>query len=157
MHRYFAYGSNLVTAQLKRRCPTFADRPVVLGRAVLHGYRLVYPILSGGDWGGGVAGIVPGDEGDAVHGVVFELDDDAMACLDVYEGVAQGMYRRADVAVVMGDGSACDCVTYFAAIDPAGPYRPSRRYRDAIVAGAREHGLDAGYIDALLRLPVCDP
>jgi len=154
MTNYFAYGSNLVTQQLCERCPSFAARPVVVGRAVLPAYRLVYPILSGGDWGGGVAGIVPGGADDAVHGVIFELDDAAMAALDDYEGVDEGRYRRAGVTVTRDDGSPCDCVTYLADDDPDGPYLPSQRYLDAILAGAREHGLDAEYIAALARHPV---
>lgn len=153
MHPYFAYGSNLVLHQMQARCPSFAARPVVVGRASVTGYALTYPVVSHGDWAGGVASIEP-VPGGAVHGVVYEVDDDAIARLDEYEGVDEGLYRRGRLGVTLEDGSTRDCWTYFAIPDPAGPYLPSARYRDAIARGAREHGLPDEYVRSLEQHPV---
>ena len=156
MAGYFAYGSNLVIAQMKRRCPSFAARPTVVGRAALPGYRLVYPVMSHGDWGGGVAGIEPGQDGEAVHGVVYDVDDAALAALDIYEDVAGGLYRRETVSVRLEDGRACDCITYVAIAEPGGPFRPSRRYVDAIRRGAHEHALPAVWLEYLEQTPTLE-
>lgn len=157
MPRYFAYGSNLVSAQMKRRCPSFAAKPVVIGRGRLDGYRLAFPVHSRLDWAGGVAGIEPtGDDGEAVHGVVYEVDDTALVELDIYEDVPGGLYRRGEVTVRLDDDQPCDCITYFALADDDGPYRPSRRYLDAIIAGAREHGLPASWIKQLEQTPTLE-
>lgn len=164
MPRYFAYGSNLVTEQIKRRCPTFAKQPTVVGRARLPGYRLTFPIESRLDWAGGVAGIEPIGEGHAaagaaaaahgvVHGVVYDIDDDAAAQLDIYEDVAGGLYRRADIRVTLDDGQPCACMTYLPIPAPDGPFPPSQRYLDAIIAGARAHGLPASWIAQLEQTP----
>jgi len=42
--------------------------------------------------------------GAPVPGVVLELDDDALAPLDAYEGVHQGLYVRRQVPVRLDDG-----------------------------------------------------
>ena len=153
MHRYFAYGSNLEPVQMKRRCPSHR----VVGRATLPGHRLVFPVRSGGDWGGGVAGIEPCDAPDAtVHGVLFEVDDADLAALDRYEAVAEGMYRRERVTVHLEDGGATESWTYYATPDPTGPSPPSRRYLNAILAGARHHGLPGSYVETLIVVPTED-
>ena len=131
---------------MKRRCPS--SRAV--GRAALPGHRLVFPVRSSGDWGGGVAGIEPCDApAAAVHGVVFEVDGRDLAALDRYEAVAAGMYRREQVTVRLEDGEATGAWTYYASPDPAGPSAPTRRYLDAILAGARHHGLPEAYVETI--------
>jgi gamma-glutamylcyclotransferase (GGCT)/AIG2-like uncharacterized protein YtfP len=156
MTRYFAYGSNLVTGQMKQRCPSFAANPSLIGRGRLNGYQLTFPVRSRLDWAGGVAGIEPSDDGDAVHGVVYGVDDAALADLDIYEDVPGGLYRRLDVTVTLDDGEPCDCITYFAIARGDGPFRPSRRYLDAIIAGAREHRLPASWIKQLEQTPTLE-
>src|SRR5262245_22552558 len=42
--------------------------------------------------------------GDVVPGVLLELDDGALAGLDAYEGVAEGLYVRQRAAVHLDDG-----------------------------------------------------
>lgn len=150
MALYFAYGSNLDPAQMTRRCPS--ARFVCCAR--LMGHRLTFPRGSE-SWGGGVAGIDPCRDGTCVEGVVYELSDGDLATLDGFEGTAEGHYLRRRVGV-MTDGGISDVWTYYANADPAGSLPPSRRYLDAIVRGARRHGLSADYIVNLERIATGD-
>ncbi|MEO1235702.1 MAG: gamma-glutamylcyclotransferase [Planctomycetota bacterium] len=154
-HLYFAYGSNLEPVQMRRRCP--ASR--VVTRAVLPGHRLTFPVASEGDWAGGVASVEPHErdnQTDGVHGVVYAVNDADLASLDVYEAVAEGMYRRERVVVVDEAGESIEAWTYFASPDPAGPTPPSRRYLDAILRGARHHGLPGAYVQQLAAIATRD-
>ena len=49
---------------------------------------------------------------DVVTGVLLELDDAALADLDAYEGVADGLYVRARCAVHLDDGTATAAWVY---------------------------------------------
>ena len=145
LHLYFAYGSNLNLQQMQRRCPD--SQPV--GRAALHGYRLVFP-RDDEHWAGGVAGLAP-DASNHVEGALYELSDADVSGLDQYEGLDEGEYTRWRVEVVSRGGETIAATTYFAT--PAGegwPYiRPSRAYLEAIVQGARQHGLSPQWIEML--------
>lgn len=57
-HLYFAYGSNLDGAQMRRRCPSAR----LVGAAILDGYRLGFAGQSAA-LGGGVATVVRDREG----------------------------------------------------------------------------------------------
>ncbi len=156
---YFAYGSNLNPGQMERRCPGHK----VVGMAALHDHRLSFPLTSH-DWGGGVAGVVP-SRGTTVWGIVYELTDEHLSALDGYEGFQgpgdqHNLYDRESVFVELtrpDDGSiprrvrAC---CYFAR--PSNPAPPSRRYLDAILEGARAHGLPDEYIAAIAATPTGD-
>ena len=77
---YFAYGSNLDPDQMKSRCPGHQ----VVGMAVMHDHRMVFPLTSH-DWGGGVAGVQM-HHGAELWGMVFDLSDPDLVALDRYEG-----------------------------------------------------------------------
>src|SRR5271166_1234955 len=91
MH-YFAYGSNMDTEQMARRCVGAK----LLGPAKLDGYALRFSAFSL-NWNGGVADIVP-TEGDAVWGLLYSVTDDDIAELDSYEGHPDH-YARISVTV----------------------------------------------------------
>ena len=151
---YFAYGSNLEPRQMAARCPGHR----VVGRAVLRGHGLRFR-GHGRDWAGAVATVEPAP-GHDVHGVVFELTDVHYASLDGYEGydgpgAATNLYDRVPARVEIEGGDAADVLTY--RMRPAPEGAPSRRYRDAILAGMRPHGLPATAIAALEAVPVAEP
>ena len=151
---YFAYGSNLEPGQMAARAPGHR----VIGRAVLRDHALFFRGY-GRDWAGAVATIEP-QPGHDVHGVVFELTRAHYESLDVYEGydgagAATNLYDRVERRVEMEDGAAVDVETYVMRPDAEGP--PSQRYRDAILAGMRHHGLPAAAIAELERVPTADP
>jgi len=89
---YFAYGSNLDPAQMRRRCPHAA----AAGCATLDGYRIAF----GGHsrtWGGAVATLVQ-DPDDWVDGVLYEMPVAELAILDRHEGHPRA-YRRTRLLV----------------------------------------------------------
>ena len=169
---YFAYGSNLDAAQMKRRCPG-CD---VVGPAFLPGFALSFPVHSGGDWRGGVASVEMPDtfktpsrrdephlygsdaHGQAgVWGVVYRVTEEDLASLDVYEAVAEGMYVRGLVDVRLeGEHTPIALLTYFAVRGYNAPQPPSRRYRQTIADGAEAHGLPAAYVAGIRALPTVD-
>ncbi len=83
--RYFAYGSNLCAAQMAARCPKALEEGVV----ELSGWRLIIN-------GRGVATLVPDPEA-RVFGLVWRLTPACEAALDRHEGVARGVYRKAEL------------------------------------------------------------
>ncbi len=139
---YFAYGSNLCAQQMGERCP--GSRPS--GLAVLKGARLDFPRRSA-RWGGGVAGwaVEPGSH---VEGVLYELSGHHLEALDHIEGVAEGRYRRTIVEVQRVDAIQ-QAVTYAPQPEPHGPFRPTPGYLEAMIRGARHHGLSAAWIRML--------
>ena len=147
---YFAYGSNMQGATLRGR------RGITWARALparVAGWRFVCdkpPLLTG--MGESFANLVP-EEGAEVCGVLFELEADDLAHVELTEGVLIGNYRRIEVVAAPLDGR--DAVTAATLItdarDPG--LAPSERYRAVLVEGAREHGLPAEWIAFLESLP----
>ena len=134
MARYFAYGSNMVREQMRRRCPD--ARP--LGAAVLRDHR--FAIISGGH------GTVQPQAGATVHGVLWQLSRDNLAALDLYEEVAAGLYRRTP-RIVERDGRPVRALVYVAATRKPGRARPA--YLAAIIAAARGLAFPDAYVAAL--------
>ena len=152
---YFAYGSNLDPDQMRSRCP---DHKVV-GLAMLRDHKLSFPLTSH-EWGGGVAGIAV-SHGATLWGALYELSDADVATLDkhmgfVAEGSPNNLYDREQVWVELSrpdDGSIPRRIR--AAIympRQANPAKPSARYLEAILRGARHHRLPDEYIAKLSQI-----
>jgi gamma-glutamylcyclotransferase (GGCT)/AIG2-like uncharacterized protein YtfP len=145
--RYFAYGSNMSSGELRRYCP--GARFVAV--ASLRDYRLDFTRYSA-KRGGGVADIVA-HPGESVWGILWDVPDDELPALDRKEGVPVA-YRRVDVTVeAMGEHVAA---VAHAVVDKEPSQPPSRDYLDLLLAGAREFGLPDDYVAALASLP-CQP
>ena len=141
---HFAYGANMSErVVLARRRVKPLSREV----ARLPGYRLVFDAA-------GVPLVEPSfanvqiAEGSEVWGVLYKLTAHDMALLRRYEGRA---YRTADVTV-MGERRGATAAIVFQSKYPSDEQRPSRRYRDALVQGAREQGLPAAYVQRLSHI-----
>jgi gamma-glutamylcyclotransferase (GGCT)/AIG2-like uncharacterized protein YtfP len=134
---YFAYGSNMNRAQMARRCPS--ARPLGRARLAEHAFRITSD---------GVANVVPAP-GRHVLGVLWSCAASDMAALDVFEGVAEGWYRRAWLPVAAGTGAHHAVVYVGRTIAPGAP-RPG--YLDlTVIPGAREFGLPEWYLAQLSR------
>ena len=146
---YFAYGSNLDAARLRRSCPGARPR----GRARLPGHRLRFPLFSR-RWGGGVADVVP-DGGAEVWGALWLIAPGEAPALDRQEGADRvpPRYRRVELRVEAPGGRSLRCLSYrVAAPGRAAGLAPSRAYLDAMLRGARAFSLPEAYVAGLAAL-----
>jgi gamma-glutamylcyclotransferase (GGCT)/AIG2-like uncharacterized protein YtfP len=138
--RYFAYGSNMDPKQMASRCPGAE----ALGRARLADHELTFVSDSPG-WGGGVATVIP-SSGAEVWGGLWELTDEHVEALDRYEGVAINAYVK-DQIDVEAESGAVRALIYLATDERY--KKPSGRYVDALVRGAKAFSLPADYVEQL--------
>lgn len=118
---YFAYGSNMDTAQMAARCP--AARRV--GTGSVAGMRFLINTR-------GVATVVPA-RGARVHGVLWRLTPECERALDGFEGVVWGRYRKRVVAVETRRGT----LPALAYVDPlAIPGLPRPGYLELVLRAA---------------------
>ena len=82
---YIAYGSNLNTEQMRRRCPGAS----VLGTAELKGWRLLF---KGSQTGSYLT--IEKAAGYTVPVAVWEVTDDDIEALDRYEGYPSFYYKK---------------------------------------------------------------
>ena len=139
---YFAYGANMSSAVFEERREMHAlDKRI--GR--LRGYGLAFnqpgiPLLEPG-----FANIRSDTLGE-VHGVLWKISADDFARLDLHEGGGDAYDRL--VVRVDTDAGRVTARTYITQQVVEG-LSPSRRYRDLLVEGAREAGLDVSYVRTL--------
>ncbi|WP_018262829.1 gamma-glutamylcyclotransferase family protein [Methylobacterium sp. WSM2598] len=136
MPLYFAYGSNMDRAATARRCP--ASTPRGIGR--LHRHRLV--IMREG------YASVTRDPGATVWGLVWDLALSDVPALDRYEGVASGLYVKAQQPVVTGEGVRRALI--YLGRGQGGVPRPG--YLEGVIAAARQAGLPESYCRGLAAL-----
>jgi gamma-glutamylcyclotransferase (GGCT)/AIG2-like uncharacterized protein YtfP len=132
---YFAYGSNMDTAQMSDRC----SGAEFICRAKLSGYRFIIN-------GPGVATIVP-DRFCTVHGILWALTRADENALDDYEGVDEGLYVKVRTTVETSEGSPVSALVYVAQEKTKG--LPRVGYMERIVSAAESHGLPAAYVEEL--------
>jgi cation transport regulator ChaC len=137
---YFAYGSNLSTAQMKSRAGDVPEGQV----ATLANYELVFNRKVRG--GAAAANIRPAP-GKRVLGVLYRVSDAALRNLDRYEGVPEH-YRRIEVKVSGPHGQPVNAQVYIATKVEKG-LRPAAHYLQSILAGAAEHSLPADYVEEI--------
>ena len=96
-YRYFAYGSNMLTARLRERTPS----AVLVGPAVLSNHALHFHHVSRKD-GSAKCNILPGPgERESVHGVVFDIPAAEQPALDAAgslyaEGLGISLFRSVE-------------------------------------------------------------
>jgi hypothetical protein len=136
MTLYFAYGSNMNRAAMRRRCPG-AD-PV--GPAELPGYRFFVGIDG---WGS-----VKPSAGDMVHGVLWRLTPRDIAALHAYELLHQGLYDVRHLAVRSG-AQRVRAMIYL--LRRRAPGKPRPGYVEMIAEAARSWNLPERYICSVER------
>ena len=87
------------------------------------------------------------DRRNHVHGVVYDVPEESLDRLDVYESVERGRYRRQEVVVQTGQGEF-SCAVYRGARFRAG-LKPSKDYLARLVRGAEHHHLPEHYLTFL--------
>jgi len=149
--RYFAYGSNMASAQME----AWGSGHRLLGPARLDGYRLEMRRRSI-RWQAGAADVVVA-EGEHVWGALYELPGETLAGLDEKESAGDA-YRRSEVEVLLHGREPVVAFTY-EVIDKADEELPcAAAYAELILTGARECALPAEYVELLrARLPTDRP
>lgn len=149
MRRYFAYGSNLSTADFHRWCGEHGHPRASLSAgapAFLPDHRAVFGYASRVREGGALD--VRPSVGDAVPGAVYEVDDATLSALDEKEGVAGGIYERFP-CTVLGGGELVEAFTYRVTAPRRVPFaRPHPHYLELNQSGLRALGLPT---DPILR------
>jgi 2-hydroxychromene-2-carboxylate isomerase len=133
---YFAYGSNMSPGTFVERRRM---RPLATRWGWLDGYRLSFD-LPVGPGERGCASVTAAPEA-RVAGVLYRIDHANAEWLDRTE---LG-YRRIAVEIDADGGERIGAFTYQSATSRPGR-RPSRRYLDLLLDGARTHALPAEYV-----------
>ncbi|HIF45194.1 MAG TPA: hypothetical protein EYQ73_00110 [Candidatus Poseidoniales archaeon] len=144
MTLYFAYGSNLNVADWTKWCNDFGFNPEGMTEicpAWLPGYSLKFHYYSQGR-GGGAADVVKTETGCAVPGVLFELDDKALAAMDEKEGHPK-YYQRKWVDICCPNGDSKKALTYTVVQSKLQPnyIQPTDSYIELISSGLKKRGL----------------
>jgi gamma-glutamylcyclotransferase (GGCT)/AIG2-like uncharacterized protein YtfP len=136
MTLYFAYGSNMSRAWMRKLCPQAEP----LGPARLADHRFMV-------MRGGYASVVP-HSGELVHGVLWRIVLGDLDALDRYEDVAGGLYRRCMLPVQHRDEQR-SAVIYLGQSHAPGRARPE--YCELVLRAARDWELPAPYFAKLAR------
>jgi gamma-glutamylcyclotransferase (GGCT)/AIG2-like uncharacterized protein YtfP len=124
----------MVLEAMRERCPTAR----ALAPAVLADWR--YRINDRG-----FATVVP-EVGSVVHGLLWEIDAEAEAALDVYEALDEGMYLKTQLTVTRS-GQRVTAMVYLAT--GSDPGRPIPGYQEEIIEAAAALGAPEAYLDEL--------
>jgi gamma-glutamylcyclotransferase (GGCT)/AIG2-like uncharacterized protein YtfP len=128
---YFAYGANMDAAAMALRCPV--SRLIGPGRLPRHRFIVMRE---------GYASVVP-DPARTVHGVLWELALDDIPALDRYEGVASGLYAKAQTPVTTPAGVRRALIYLGRSTAPG---RPRPGYLEAVLAAGTAAQLPAPYL-----------
>ncbi len=140
---YFAYASNMSSAQMKQRAGDWAEEKL----ARLEGYELNFDKISRGGTG---TGNMVRAEGKTVWGVLYRLTEQQLRALDRFESVPEH-YRRIEVNVLDEQGNRLPAQVYVARKVRKG-LKPDRVYLQRILQGAEEHNLPADYLERLRKI-----
>jgi AIG2-like family len=139
----FAYGSNMLTGWIRKRCPS----AIALGIAELPGYELQWH-KRGRDESGKCDVVLTTDAAAVVYGVLYEIPVGEKPALDKAEGLGNG-YEAKNVEVAFKGIPRMASIYYATDIDPS--RKPYTWYKAFVVAGAKEHNLPTTYIERLME------
>lgn len=137
---YIAYGSNLNSEQMERRCPT--------AKEAAYGEIKDYQILFRGNKNSAVATIEP-SKNDTVPVLVWELQERDEAALDRYEGFPS-FYRKETMQMEL-DGELAEAMVYIMN-DGYEIGMPSEIYLNTILDGYDAAGFDPMAIEKALEV-----
>ncbi|MEK6801965.1 MAG: gamma-glutamylcyclotransferase family protein [Nitrospirota bacterium] len=136
MRLYFAYGSNMWSAQMDKRC----SQSKKVGVARLLDYRWIISTR-------GYANVVK-SMNDYVEGVLFEISATDEASLDKYEGVSSGSYQKVEFPV-LHEGQEKVALVYVDAVTVEGS--PKQEYIQRINSGLADAKLSEAYVTRYVR------
>jgi len=132
MIRYFAYGSNMDPVRMKERIGQIPEAKA----ARLPGYVLRFNKRSQKHPTVGFANVVP-DPASAVHGILYDIEEDELAAIDRHEGATRGHYSRESIEVLLADGCKLEAIAYIACSEwIEDGLLPTKEYLNHLLAGA---------------------
>ncbi len=134
---YFAYGSNMNIAHMRRMCG-WNCRP--LGAALLRGFEFGFDLR-------GYNNVRPNNS-EQTWGVLFEINEAALATMDQFEGYPN-VFNRQEVEVTDNSGKSMTAWMYFQPEDQFGGKHAKPEHLKGILIGARENGLPEEWIGKL--------
>ncbi len=138
--KFFLYGDHLNPTQLKRRAPEHQ----FLMRASLPEHTIKFCRWSS-QWRCGLASVTP-SPGEQVWGAVFEVTDEDLKLMDLFEeDVPPSAFRQVQVTVLTEAGEKILVTTY--AATPIGKFKPKAHYLDWVMKGLRHWKLPDEAID----------
>jgi cation transport regulator ChaC len=144
---YFAYGSNMSRAQMALRTGPIRAGNEAPRVAQLRGYRFAFTTRSTD--GLIYANVMASAPDDVVRGVLYRCGPAGMIVLDDYEAG----YERRHVTVTDEAGRNYEATVYVGLPEcTVEPGRPTARYRDIVLSGAREFGLPNEYVQRIAEL-----
>jgi gamma-glutamylcyclotransferase (GGCT)/AIG2-like uncharacterized protein YtfP len=132
---HFAYGSNLDSRLMRRRCPGAQ----AVGVARLDGWRFIITH-------DGYASVVPGRG--SVFGALWRVTPRDLSALNAYENLDGGLYHRRTLSIRHGAGRV-PALVYVARDLSAGRPRPG--YLELVISAAREWQLPTPYLELLAQ------
>ncbi len=145
-HWYFAYGSNMSRAQMAGRTGPIREGDAAPRVALLRGYRFGFTVRSTDNR---IYANVEVSPADVVHGVLYRCGESGMQVLDRYEAG----YQRRQVTVTDETGREYEATVYVGLPQcTVEPGKPTERYRDIVLQGAREFGLPEAYVARIEEL-----
>lgn len=138
MPLYFAYGSNMDAAAMRRRCPNGQ----ALGCARLAGHRFF--IMAEG------FASIARDRTAEVHGVLNRLALTDIGPLDRYEEIERGLYKKITQPVIRASGGPVRALVYVGRSSRNG--LPTPGYMGPIVSAAEAWAMPPAYIAFLESL-----
>ena len=146
---YFAYGSNMLTKRLRKRCPGAVP--------IEHAYAADWTIefsKPSTDCSGKATLIRK--TGSRIPGMLFKIPEAEVCCLDKYEGVGKGYERCNTFSVRLAEGNKSVQVATYIATRTKPDRIPYDWYLALVIAGAREHIPDEDH-HAMLHQVVYKP
>jgi len=138
--KFFLYGDHLNPTQLKRRAPEHQ----FLMRASLPEHTIKFCRWSS-QWRCGLASVTP-SPGERVWGAVFEVTDEDLKLMDLFEeDVPPSAFRQVQVTVLTEAGEKILVTTY--AATPIGKFKPKAHYLDWVMKGLKHWKLPEEAID----------
>ena len=135
--KYFAYGSNMDSEQMKDRCPR---NHKLLGVAELEGWEFFINSL-------GVASIAIDQESESeVYGLLYEISEKCLACLDMHEGYPNA-YGRDKEKIVFNNKEVEAWVYFEKRSIKTGTPRPN--YLERIIQAAIKFDFHKDYVKHL--------
>lgn len=143
---YFAYGSNMLTPRLKKRCLN----PIEIRYANADDRIIEFSKLSKDCSGKATLRLKTGHQ---TPGVLFSIPISERDKLDTCEGAGKGYIRWDDFPVRLTESNEVVYTTTYLAACPSSDLKPYDWYLALVIAGVLEHDLGAKHHSMLQRVP----